>query len=65
MNMNVLVTGATAGFGAAIVRRFAHAAETICWVATLPARVNINTVELMPVTQAFAPLAVHRAEIAI
>ena len=35
-------------------------AETVFWVATLPARVNINIVELMPVTQAFGPLAVHR-----
>jgi 3-hydroxy acid dehydrogenase/malonic semialdehyde reductase len=35
-------------------------AETVHWVASLPARVNINAVELMPVTQAFAPLAVHR-----
>jgi 3-hydroxy acid dehydrogenase / malonic semialdehyde reductase len=36
-------------------------AETVHWVATLPARVNVNTVELMPVSQAFAPLAVHRS----
>lgn len=36
-------------------------AETIAWVATLPARVNVNTLELMPVTQAFAPLAVSKA----
>jgi 3-hydroxy acid dehydrogenase/malonic semialdehyde reductase len=35
-------------------------AETVHWVASLPARVNINSIELMPVTQAFAPLAVHR-----
>ena len=35
-------------------------AETVHWVATLPARVNINTVELMPVTQSFGPLPVHR-----
>jgi 3-hydroxy acid dehydrogenase/malonic semialdehyde reductase len=35
-------------------------AETVHWVATLPARVNINTVELMPVTQSFAALPVHR-----
>ncbi|MGH8141030.1 MAG: SDR family oxidoreductase [Steroidobacteraceae bacterium] len=33
-------------------------AETVHWVTSLPARVNINAVELMPVTQAFAPLAV-------
>ncbi|UDL94397.1 SDR family oxidoreductase [Lichenihabitans sp. PAMC28606] len=35
-------------------------AETVTWVTERPARVNINTVELMPVTQAFGPLAVHR-----
>ncbi len=35
-------------------------AEAIYWVATLPPRVNINTIEMMPVTQAFGPLAVHR-----
>jgi 3-hydroxy acid dehydrogenase / malonic semialdehyde reductase len=35
-------------------------AETIHWVATLPARVNINAIELMPVAQAFAGLAVSR-----
>ena len=36
-------------------------AETVYWVATLPARMNINTIELMPVTQSFGPLAIHRA----
>ncbi|MGA2637224.1 SDR family NAD(P)-dependent oxidoreductase [Methylocella sp.] len=36
-------------------------AEAVHWVATLPARVNINSIEMMPVTQAFGPLAVHRA----
>jgi 3-hydroxy acid dehydrogenase/malonic semialdehyde reductase len=35
-------------------------AEAVHWVATRPAHVNINTISLMPVTQAFAPLAVHR-----
>lgn len=35
-------------------------AETVHWVATRPAHVNINTISLMPVDQAFAPLAVHR-----
>jgi 3-hydroxy acid dehydrogenase/malonic semialdehyde reductase len=35
-------------------------AETVHWVATLPPRVNINTIELMPVNQAFGPLAIHR-----
>jgi len=35
-------------------------AEAVHWVATLPARVNVNILELMPVTQAFGPLPVHR-----
>jgi 3-hydroxy acid dehydrogenase/malonic semialdehyde reductase len=35
-------------------------AETVHWVASRPPRVNINTLSLMPVDQAFAPLAVHR-----
>jgi 3-hydroxy acid dehydrogenase / malonic semialdehyde reductase len=35
-------------------------AETVYWVATLPPRMNINTIELMPVTQSFGPLAIHR-----
>ncbi|MES2683003.1 MAG: SDR family oxidoreductase [Pseudomonadota bacterium] len=35
-------------------------AETVYWVATLPAHVNINTVQMMPVCQANGPLAVHR-----
>jgi 3-hydroxy acid dehydrogenase/malonic semialdehyde reductase len=35
-------------------------AETVHWVATLPPRVNINTVEVMPVAQSFGGLAVHR-----
>jgi 3-hydroxy acid dehydrogenase / malonic semialdehyde reductase len=35
-------------------------AETVAWVATLPARVNVNAIELMPVSQSFAGLAVTR-----
>ena len=35
-------------------------AETIHWVAALPAHVNINTIELMPVDQASSPFAVYR-----
>ncbi len=35
-------------------------AETIHWVAALPAHVNINALEVMPVDQAFSPFAVHR-----
>lgn len=33
-------------------------ADAVHWVASLPPRVNINSIELMPVTQSFAPLAV-------
>ena len=36
-------------------------AETVHWVATLPARVNVNTIELMPVAQAYAGLSVSRS----
>lgn len=35
-------------------------AESVAWVLHLPAHVNINRLELMPVAQAFAPLAIHR-----
>ena len=35
-------------------------AETVWWVATLPARVNVNAIELMPVCQSYAGLAVAR-----
>lgn len=35
-------------------------AQVIHFCITLPDHVNINTVELMPIAQAFSPLAVHR-----
>jgi 3-hydroxy acid dehydrogenase/malonic semialdehyde reductase len=35
-------------------------ADAVHWVATRPPRVNINTISMMPVCQAFAPLAVYR-----
>jgi len=35
-------------------------AETIFFAATLPAHVNLNRIEMMPVMQAFAPLAIKR-----
>ena len=35
-------------------------AETVYWATTLPARVNINTLEVMPVFQSFAGLSVHK-----
>ncbi len=37
-------------------------AEAIYWVTTLPAHVNINVLEMMPVNQSFAGLSVHRDE---
>lgn len=36
-------------------------AEAVFWVATLPERMNINYLEVMPVCQAFGPLSIHRA----
>ncbi len=36
--------------------------EAVWWVATLPAHVNINTLEMMPVSQSFAGLSVHRQQ---
>jgi 3-hydroxy acid dehydrogenase/malonic semialdehyde reductase len=38
----------------------ADVAETIFWVATLPERVNINLVEMMPVSQSFAGYSIAR-----
>ena len=35
-------------------------ADTVFWVANLPARVNINTLEMMPVCQSFAGLSVNK-----
>jgi 3-hydroxy acid dehydrogenase/malonic semialdehyde reductase len=35
-------------------------AEAVLWAVTRPPHVNVNTVELMPVQQAFSPFAVHR-----
>lgn len=37
-------------------------AEAIYWVTTLPAHVNINMLEMMPVNQSFGGLSVHRDE---
>ncbi|WP_058909978.1 bifunctional NADP-dependent 3-hydroxy acid dehydrogenase/3-hydroxypropionate dehydrogenase YdfG [Entomohabitans teleogrylli] len=34
--------------------------EAVWWVSTLPAHVNINTLEMMPVSQTWAGLSVHR-----
>lgn len=37
-------------------------AETVEWVVSRPAHVNINTLELMCVDQAWGPFAIHREE---
>ena len=37
-------------------------AEAIWWVATLPAHLNVNTLELMPVSQSFAGFQVARRD---
>ena len=36
-------------------------ADAVFWVTTRPAHVNINAVQMMPVCQAFAPLAIKRS----
>jgi 3-hydroxy acid dehydrogenase / malonic semialdehyde reductase len=38
-------------------------ADIVVWVSTVPPRVNINSVEVMSVCQAWGPLAVHRGKI--
>lgn len=38
----------------------ADIAETIYWVASLPQHVNINSIEIMPVSQSWAPFQVYR-----
>jgi 3-hydroxy acid dehydrogenase/malonic semialdehyde reductase len=35
-------------------------AEAVHWAASLPPHVNVNTIELMPTSQSFGPLPVHR-----
>jgi 3-hydroxy acid dehydrogenase/malonic semialdehyde reductase len=35
-------------------------AEAVDWATSQPSHVNVNTIELMPVTQSFAPLQIHR-----
>lgn len=37
-------------------------AETVQWVVSRPAHVNINTLELMSIDQAWGPFAVHRVK---
>ncbi|MDP3176057.1 MAG: SDR family NAD(P)-dependent oxidoreductase [Phenylobacterium sp.] len=40
----------------------ADLADTLLWLAELPAHLNVNTIEIMPVTQSFAGFQVHRKE---
>ena len=35
-------------------------AETVWWVTSLPPHMNINSMEVMPVCQSWAPFAIHR-----
>jgi serine 3-dehydrogenase (NADP+) len=35
-------------------------AETLFWVTSLPVHMNVNRIELMPVSQSFGPFQVHR-----
>jgi 3-hydroxy acid dehydrogenase / malonic semialdehyde reductase len=35
-------------------------AESVYWAASQPPHVNVNTIEIMPVAQSFAPFQVHR-----
>ncbi|NKC31843.1 SDR family NAD(P)-dependent oxidoreductase [Falsiroseomonas selenitidurans] len=35
-------------------------ADAVHWAATRPARVNVNTLQVMPVAQSFGPLRVHK-----
>ena len=37
-------------------------AESVLWIAQLPAHMNINSIEMMPVAQSFGPLPVHRGD---
>ena len=35
-------------------------AGAVHWASSVPAHVNINTIELMPVVQSFSPFQIHR-----
>jgi serine 3-dehydrogenase len=37
-------------------------AETIWWIATLPPHLNVNRLEMMPVSQSFAGFQIHRED---
>jgi 3-hydroxy acid dehydrogenase/malonic semialdehyde reductase len=38
-------------------------AEIVYWVTSLPPHININSMEVMPVCQTWAPFAIHRREV--
>lgn len=38
----------------------ADIAEIVYWTTSLPPHINVNQLEVMPVTQAWSPFAVHR-----
>ena len=38
----------------------ADIAETVFWVATLPPHVNVNSLEVFPTKQSWAPFAIER-----
>jgi len=46
----------------AFARNADDIADAIYWVATRPAHVNVNVIQMMPVCQAFGPFAVARDE---
>ena len=35
-------------------------AETVFWICSMPAHVNVNQIEIMPIAQAWAPFSVYR-----
>ncbi|WP_108124526.1 SDR family oxidoreductase [Saccharospirillum mangrovi] len=35
-------------------------ADTVFWIATLPAHLNVNQLEIMPVSQSWSPFTIHR-----
>jgi len=37
-------------------------AEIICWVVALPPHINVNSLEVMPTCQSWAPFAIHREQ---
>ena len=40
----------------------ADIAETVAWVVNRPPHVNINTLEVMSIDQAWGPFAIHREQ---